>query len=120
MVSKLDAGQLVSTIQEPSTPPAVKIALGRVKLNVAAPMEADKNTADKTNALKEIIEEQGRLRANLTAVPRESEAYKRHVKKFDDQETEIEKRRAKLKELEQAKLKSSLELTDLLKELVAE
>ena len=36
------------------------------------------------------------MRANLERVPQASVAYKRYLKKFDDQETEIEARRAKL------------------------
>lgn len=119
-VAKLTVEQLDKAIQEPSTPPAVKTALGRVKANVVTRAEADKGIADENAALKEIVGEQERLRANLAAVPKESEAYKRYVKKFDDQETDIEKRRAKVKELEQTKQKLAKEQADLLKELKAE
>ena len=40
-----------------------------------------------------------RVRKNIERAPKESETFKRYLKKFDDQETEIEKRQAKLKEL---------------------
>jgi hypothetical protein len=36
------------------------------------------------------------MRANMERVPQTSEAYKRYLKKFDDQETEIEKRREQI------------------------
>jgi predicted nucleic acid-binding Zn-ribbon protein len=49
--------------------------------------------------LRAIAEDQVRLRANLEKMPRESETFKRYLKKFDDQESDIEKRRAKAKEL---------------------
>jgi len=39
------------------------------------------------------------IRKNIERSPKESEAFKRYLKKFDDQETEIEKRQARLKEL---------------------
>jgi len=39
------------------------------------------------------------MRANLERVPQTSEAYKRYLKKFDEQETEIEKRRAEIAKL---------------------
>jgi hypothetical protein len=119
-LAKLTADQLDLAVREPTTPPAVKAALGRVKANLTARGDADKGIADENAALKEIVEEQSRLRANLATVPKESDAYKRYVKKFDDQETDIEKRRAKVKELEQTKQKLAKELTDLLKELKAE
>jgi hypothetical protein len=51
-------------------------------------------------ALKVIEQDQARMRANMERVPPTSEAYKRYLKKFDDQETEIEKRRAKIAELQ--------------------
>jgi hypothetical protein len=119
-VATLTAEQLDKAIGEPSTPPAVKAALGKVKAVVVARADADKGIADEAAALKEVVEEQTRLRANLAAVPKESDAYKRYVKKFDDQETEIEKRRAKTKELEQTKQKLAKELDALLRELKAE
>ena len=40
--------------------------------------------------LNDIRQDQDRLRENLKELPPTSEAYKRYVKKFDDQETEIE------------------------------
>lgn len=119
-LTTLTAEQLDQAMTEPSTPPAVKAAFGRVRANLTARGDADKGIAEENAALKEIVEEQGRLRANLATVPKESDAYKRYVKKFDDQETDIEKRRAKVKELEQTKQKLAKELTDLIKELKAE
>jgi hypothetical protein len=119
-LATLAVEQLDEAIREPSTPPAVKAALGRVKAIAVARTDAEKEIANENAALKGIEEEQTRLRANLAVVPKESDAYKRYVKKFDDQETDIEKRRAKVKELEQMKQRQAKELADLLKELKAE
>ena len=47
-----------------------------------------------------IEQDQARMRANMERVPQTSEAYKRYLKKFDDQETDIEKRRARVAELQ--------------------
>jgi hypothetical protein len=41
--------------------------------------------------LKRIVEDQARLRANMERVPKDSAAYQRYLKKFDEQETEIER-----------------------------
>ena len=48
--------------------------------------------------LKDITDDQVRLRANLKEMPPTAEAYKRYLKKFDDQETQIEDYRKKIKE----------------------
>src|SRR5207302_2577644 len=52
-------------------------------------------------ALQVIEKDQSRMRANMERVPPTSEAYKRYLKKFDDQETEIEGRRAQVTKLQE-------------------
>jgi hypothetical protein len=49
--------------------------------------------------LKDIEKDQERMRANMAGVPPTSEAYKRYLKKFDDQETQIEQRQAAIARL---------------------
>jgi hypothetical protein len=51
-------------------------------------------------ALAVIEKDQARMRANMERVPQTSQAYKRYLQKFDDQETEIEKRRAVVTKLQ--------------------
>ena len=53
----------------------------------------------KEQRLKEIAADQERLRANLEKVPPTSEAYKRYLKKFDTQESEIEQLQEAVKQL---------------------
>jgi hypothetical protein len=53
-------------------------------------------------ALHDISDDQARMRANMERVPQTSEAYKRYLKKFDDQETEIEKRQSQIAKLRAA------------------
>jgi hypothetical protein len=50
--------------------------------------------------LKDITEDQGRLRANLDKVPPTSAAYKRYLEKFDKQEPVIEKLQDEIKEMQ--------------------
>jgi len=59
--------------------------------------------AHKERRLKDISDDQARLRANLKEVPPVSDAYKRYVKKFDDQETEIEQLQDAIKKLQEQK-----------------
>ncbi len=50
--------------------------------------------------LKVITDDQGRLRANLREMPATAAAYKRYLQKFDEQETQIEKYQADVKQLQ--------------------
>ncbi|MBI1918868.1 MAG: hypothetical protein HYS12_29610, partial [Planctomycetes bacterium] len=50
--------------------------------------------------LKIITDDQERLRKNLHEMPKEAVAYKRYLKKFDDQETQIEQLQKQQKELQ--------------------
>ena len=70
--------------------------------------------------LKEITDDQARLRQNLEKVPATSEAYKRYVKKFDDQETQIEKLQEQLKQKQAAAKGQQKTLEDSFKGLTAE
>ncbi|RJF89247.1 hypothetical protein D3874_21615 [Oleomonas cavernae] len=52
--------------------------------------------------LEALTEEQSRLRANLDAVPRDSDLYRRYLKKLDDQETAIEGLQTKIADADEA------------------
>jgi hypothetical protein len=62
--------------------------------------QTNREIAREEQALQVIEKDQGRMRANMERVPQTSEAYKRYLKKFDEQETEIEKRRAAIVKLQ--------------------
>lgn len=79
--------------------PAVKAVLEKLAAMKAALSLTAKEIGIEQNALKQIDIDQSRLRANIEKVPRDSDAYKRYLKKFDEQETEIESRRKKVLEL---------------------
>ena len=81
------------------TKPAVADVLKKV-LEFRGKIDVAQNGVDAEQAaLKEIAEDQERMRKNIERAPKESETFKRYLKKFDEQETEIEKRQAKIKEL---------------------
>src|SRR6202030_3590454 len=52
--------------------------------------------------LKDITDDQARLRANLKEMPPTAAAYKRYLDKFDAQETQIEKFQADIKKMQDA------------------
>jgi len=56
----------------------------------------------------------------MERVPQTSEAYKRYLKKFDEQETEIEKRRAEIAKLQESAEKQRKEYETFLLNLTVE
>ena len=56
--------------------------------------------AEEERQLRTVVEDQGRLRANLKEMPSTAAAYKRYLQKFDEQETVIEKYQAQIKRLQ--------------------
>jgi hypothetical protein len=85
--------------KQPETKPAVREVIAKALEFRAKVEDAQKGIAEQEAALKEIADDQERIRKNIEKAPKESETFKRYLKKFDDQETEIEKRQARLKEL---------------------
>jgi hypothetical protein len=76
--------------------------------------------AQKNRQLNDIVQDQARLRANLKEIPPTAEAYKRYLKKFDDQETEIEQLRATIKNLQNTEHQQRLALDAYLTNLSVE
>src|SRR5262249_21158910 len=80
------------------------VASEKVKAGVKQALElrwalakTQREIGEQQRQLNTIVTDQGRLRANLKEVPSGSEAYKRYVKKFDEQEVEIERYQADIK-----------------------
>jgi hypothetical protein len=88
-------------LRSPISSPKVKAALEEALAMKAQLEETRALIRKEEEALKVIEQDQARMRANMAQVPQTSEAYKRYLKKFDAQETEIEKRRAKVAELQE-------------------
>jgi hypothetical protein len=80
--------------------PALKDALAKA-VELKRKLEATRQEITQAERqLKAITDDQARLRANMERVPKDSEAYKRYLKKFDEQETEIEKPQEQIKKLQ--------------------
>jgi hypothetical protein len=76
--------------------------------------------AQKNQQLNDIVKDQERLRANLREMPPTAAAYKRYLKKFDDQETEIEQLRETIKSLQNTEHQQKLALDQYLAKLNVE
>ncbi len=85
--------------KRPDTKPAVRDLLTRVIAMREKVAEARRDIETEQAALKAIADDQDRIRKNMEKAPKESDAFKRYLKKFDEQETQIEKHQARVKEL---------------------
>ena len=74
--------------------------------------DVQKTINELQETLKEIGEDQDRIRKNIDKAPKESDAFKRYLKKFDEQETVIEKHQARIKELKADLAKQEKALKD--------
>jgi len=108
-ISRLAALKLQSQV------PAAKKAIERISIerqllqmfgsglrreDVAPLVEAaQRGIADEQAALKEIADDQDRIRKNLRETPKEAEVYATYLKKLSDQEKEIDALTAKQKAL---------------------
>jgi hypothetical protein len=82
--------------------------------------KTQREVAEMEKQLNVIVTDQTRLRANLKEMPATAEAYKRYLKKFDDQETQIEDYQAKIKKLQTVEFNQKKEFDDFLVNFSAE
>jgi hypothetical protein len=82
------------------TSPKVKAALEEALKRKAKLAETRHEIQEEQNALQVIDKDQARMRENMARVPQTSQAYRRYLQKFDDQETDIEKRRDRITKLQ--------------------
>jgi hypothetical protein len=100
--------------------PKVKEALRRSLDYRAKILAARRDLASLEEQLKALTDDQARMRANLGTFPKESQAYKRTLEKFDKQEPQIEKLQAQVKEKQEAQRALEKELSEYLAGLTAE
>ena len=99
LFERTESSTLLLYSKQDAAKPALKEALAKFLEFRGKVEQAQRGIADEQSALKEIADDQERIRKNIERVPKEADAFKRYLMKFDVQETEIEKRQARLKEL---------------------
>src|SRR5437588_2097477 len=82
--------------------------------------KTQREIAEQQRQLNTIVQDQGRLRANLREMPSTAKAYKRYLEKFDQQETLIEKFQADIKKLQTTEHEQKKEFDDFLASFSAE
>jgi hypothetical protein len=107
-------------LQQTVTSPRVKAALERALKLKHLWAGTQQELAHVQALLKEIVEDQARLRANVKELPEKAPAYKRYLDKFDKQETEIEGLQARIKQLQEAEQQQRTGYESYLAKLVVE
>jgi hypothetical protein len=124
---KLDSWRVATTqpqafeklLRQPRLPDGVRKALQKVlDLRVAVDGHSRK-IAELEKRVKEITDDQSRLRQNLANLPATSAAYKRYVEKFDKQESDFEHLQEQIRQEKDGEQRGQKELTDYLAELNA-
>jgi hypothetical protein len=82
--------------------------------------DTQRELAEQLAQLRQITEDQSRLRANLKEMPPTARAYKRYLEKFDSQETQIEALQDRIKKLQVQEAGRRKQLDDFLANLTAE
>jgi hypothetical protein len=119
-ISNFDDEAIKFFVSQKVVSEAVKKALREattLKHKIAATQQ---DIAQQQGRLDDIRKDQQRLRENLKTVPPESEAYKRYVKKFDTQETEIEQLQDTVKKLQEKELQQRKDYDAFLANLTVE
>jgi hypothetical protein len=100
--------------------PKVKEALRRSLDYRAKVLAARHDLAALEEQLKALTDDQARMRANLGTFPKESQAFKRTLEKFDKREPQIEKLQGQIKEKQEAEKGLEKEFSEYLTGLTAE
>jgi hypothetical protein len=99
---------------------AVKVAVQKASVLKGKLQDARRELAHVERQLKDVRDDQARLREDLKVVPPTAAAYKRYVEKFDKQETEIEQYQARVKELQNTEHQQAEEFNRFLANLNAD
>jgi hypothetical protein len=100
LITNTDDQTIRVFINQPVTSPDIKKALERALTLKGKLSETQREIQQQERQLNIITADQDRLRKNIKEMPPEAAAYKRYLKKFDDQETEIERLQKLIKELQ--------------------
>jgi hypothetical protein len=99
-VSTSNDEQIRWLVSQPHASPKVKEGLRRAMELRTAASRTTAELGELRRQLQAIVEDQTRMRANIKELPTTSQIHGRLLKKFDEQETQIEKLRADIKKLE--------------------
>lgn len=110
-VGQLDMGAIQFYLSAPKVSEQVKGALREVIKRRQRLEQVAAERQNNENQIKAISEEQTRIRENMAQLQRNTELYNRYVKKFGDQEDQVERMRRRIEDLtqEEQKLRQDLD-----------
>ena len=97
--------------------PAVREAMARLAELQAALADQEAKGRTLLRDLNTVIEDQGRLRSNLEAVPRNSDLHQRYLARMTAQEDEIDRLRIEIDTVETAKEEARQAVVDYVRNL---
>jgi hypothetical protein len=112
-----DLNLLIETSRNTAVPKDVKDSLVKAVGYRQALTDFDRQINDANEKLKQITDQQSRIRENMKSVDKSSQYYTRLLGKLNDQETEIEKLQTSRDELIQQRDDQRKQLEDYLKDL---
>lgn len=98
-LNNLDDGSIKFYLSAKVVSDEVKDALKKIVKLKAELGQVAANKQQREQRIRDIGEDQNRIRQNMAQLDRNSDVYKNYVKKFSDQEAEIEKLRGQIAEL---------------------
>ena len=98
----------------------IKVALQEIQKRGATIADLKRQRQLKQKALTVIDQEQSRIRQNMQQLPRDSELHKRYIKKFTEQEDQVERLRAEMHKLQATMAEKENELREYLDGLEVE
>jgi hypothetical protein len=116
-VGNLQAGLYELYLKSNKVSNRVKDVLKRAVAYKSEIEEMGANRKQKEDRLKEITQEQSRIRENMARLAQTSELYQRYVKKFDEQENEFERLRGEAAELKESEAARQKEFNEYLSKL---
>jgi hypothetical protein len=119
-LSNVDDQTVRVFLQSPATSARVKDALAYAMKLKGTVANTQAELAQRRGQLKEVVEDQARMRANVKELPEKAPVFKRYLEKFDKQEAEIEALQKQIKELEAAELRQRNDYDSYLAKLTVE
>jgi predicted RNase H-like nuclease (RuvC/YqgF family) len=113
-LSDFGADRLAYYLQARHISPKVKEALQRIVTLRDRAGETARRRGALEQRIREMTQEQSRIRDNMAKLPQNSDLYARYVKKLDQQETEIDKLRKEIETLKTTEEEQRRELNDFL------
>jgi chromosome segregation ATPase len=98
-VINADLNMLLLYSRHRAISPKIKEALEKIVAMRNTLSDLERRGGQLNQQINDITQEQSRIRENMKVLPQNSELYSRYLKKFDEQETQIEGLREQLRKL---------------------